>query len=251
MVEMINNKTTCKLRDYSQSMLISTLKPNFKTGSDESESLLLDLVHNPHAFVISCVCSRQILTERVWRIPLELKKRLGTFKFDELAAFSENVFVTAFNEPTSLHWFNNKMPHLVYTAIQKIKADYQGDVSKLWSCCPSSALVVYRFLQFEGVGQKIATMAANILFRDFKIAVSDTFSLDISLDAHVRLVLKRLYGLPQETSGEQLIYFTRSLYPKYPGVFDLYAWEIGKTYCSLKNPICNECPMNDCCAYYQ
>jgi uncharacterized HhH-GPD family protein len=244
----MTDEVTSRLKEYGNSMLLSNLK-DFNTGDKESEALLRDVAHYPHAFLIACVCDRQMAAERAWRIPNELKKRLGTFEFDKLAVLPENAFVTAFNEPTRLHRFNDKMAHLVYTTIQKIKSDYQGNAAKVWSGCPSSALIVYRLLQFEGFGQKIATMAANILVRDFKIKVSDKNSIDISLDALVPRVLKRLYGLSNSASGEELIYFTRSMHPEYPGIFDFYAWKIGRQHCSPNNPSCNKCPMSDCCAH--
>ena len=42
--------------------------------------------------------------------------------------------------------------------------------------------MVYRFLEFNGVGPKIASMAANILAREFKIPFADYFSIDISAE---------------------------------------------------------------------
>ncbi|MFN8524828.1 MAG: hypothetical protein U0821_17160 [Chloroflexota bacterium] len=89
---------------------------------------------------------------------------------------------------------------------------------------PSSATIVRRFLQFRGAGPKIATMAANILVRDFKIPVSDRYSIDISADVHVRRVFTRLRLIGRDASDEELIYRARELNPAYPGVFDLPIW---------------------------
>jgi hypothetical protein len=46
--------------------------------------------------------------------------------------------------------------------------------------------------------------------------------------------LKRVYSLPEDFTDTQLIYFARILYPEYPGIIDLGAWEIGRARCKPK-----------------
>ena len=108
-------------------------------------------------------------------------------------------------------------------------------------------MVVFRFLEFEGVGPKIANMAANILARDFKVPFSDYFSIDISADVHVRRVFGRLGLTRPNATIEQLIFRARSLNPKFPGLMDFPVWEIGRNWCGPKIQKCNECYMKDLC----
>jgi endonuclease III len=139
------------------------------------------------------------------------------------------------------------MADIFYAAIQMIDEKYFGDASRIWQDRPSSAGIVRRFLEFKGAGPKIATMAANILVRDFKIPVSDKYSIDISPDVHVRRSFERLGLIREGASVEELIYTARELNPDYPGVFDLAAWEIGRNWCHQRIPECSECYMNKQC----
>lgn len=62
-----------------------------------------------------------------------------------------------------------------YEALSLVGESYAGDASNIWDK-PSSAQVVYRFLQFRGIGPKIATMATNILAREYERPAPHTYS---------------------------------------------------------------------------
>jgi endonuclease III len=151
----------------------------------------------------------------------------------------KNVF-----ENNKLHRFNSIMAEVFYMAIQDIQNKYQGNVSKIWENKPSSAAVVYRFLEFKGCGVKIATMAANILARDFKIPFSDYYSIDISPDVHIKRVMARMGYVSYDPTPEKVIYKARELYPNFPGIIDLSCWEIGREWCQPTNPDCSNCLVN-------
>ena len=132
-----------------------------------------------------------------------------------------------------------------YLAIQKIHSDFRDDASNIWRDNPGSATLVRRFLEFKGIGIKIATMAANILARDFKISMKDYINIDISPDVHVKRVFNRLGFISEDASNDKIIYCARELNPKYPGIFDLPCWEIGRNWCRPNKPICDKCCLND------
>ena len=208
--------------------------------------LFNNLEDYPHAFVLGCVMDKQIQAKRAWTIPYKVCEALkGKFDIDTLAEQTEEYYINLFKEG-GYHRFNEQYAIEFYNAIQKIKNDYNGDASKIWAGNPSSSLVVYRFLEFDGVGPKIATMAANILVRDFKIPMKDHYSIDISPDTHVKKVMKRL-GFINEEDGNLVIYKAREINPKFPGMFDLACFGIGRKYCHRTNPNCEECCMNDLC----
>jgi len=219
------------------------------TGNEEADSLINDLSDHPHAFVLACIMDRQIKTEKAWLIPYELSKRLGFFDFERLSALSEGKIREAMNNPTPLHWLTDIMPKNFYKGIRRIESVYGGDASHIWSGKPSSSTIVRRFLEFDGVGLKIATMAANILFRDLRIPVRDKYSIDISTDTHIIRVFKRLGFVGENASNELIIYTAREIYPEYPGIIDPVLWEIGGKVCHPQKPMCNLCEMADCCEF--
>ena len=135
------------------------------------------------------------------------------------------------------------MAKVFYSTVHKIVEEYNGDASNIWNDNPSSATVVSRFLDFDGMGIKISTMATNLLSRDFKIPLSDYYSIDISPDAHVKRVFKRM-GLIKEKdiqNIDKIVYKARSINPEFPGILDLTCWKLGKNTCRPKNPKCNSC----------
>ncbi|NCB42698.1 MAG: iron-sulfur cluster loop [Clostridia bacterium] len=207
-----------------------------KTQND----FLNDLENVPQAYVLACLMDRQIKAERAWSIPSQIKNIIGSFDIEYLAAVTLNEYKNIFND-YSLHRFNDTMASVFYSAVHDIRTKYEGDASQIWSNNPSSAKVVYDFLQFKGCGTKIATMAANILARQFKIPFSDYYSIDISPDVHILRVMRRTGLVSNDADLDSVIYKARELNPEFPGIIDFSCWEIGRTWCRPSNPNCQEC----------
>jgi len=216
------------------------------TKNSEADDLLNNLKEYPHAFVLACLMDRQIKAEKAWLIPYEISKEIGGFEFSKLLRLNLSQIERIF-QIKNLHRFNDIMANFFYLAIQKIHNDYYDNVSSLWNNKPRSATVVRKFSEFKGAGIKIATMAANILAREFKIPMKDYICIDISPDVHVKRVFKRLGFILKNASNEELIYCARELNPEYPGIFDLSTWEIGRNWCHPKNPDCKNCYLNEYC----
>ena len=104
-----------------------------------------------------------------------------------------------------------------------------------------------RLLEFNGVGIKIASMAANILVRYFKIPMEDYINIDILPDIHIKRVFKRLGFIYKYVSNDALIYCARELNPMDSGIFDLPCWEIGRYWCRPNKPICEKCYLSRYC----
>ena len=208
----------------------------------EQNKFLNDLKNFPHAFVLACLMDRQIRAERAWSIPYQIYKKIGDFDIYTLQQQGLEFYKNIFSKK-SLHRFNDTSAEVFYNGICYIIDKYDGNANKIWSNNPSSAQVVYKFLEFSGCGIKIATMAANILARQFKIKMSDYYSIDISPDVHIKRVMYRLGFVEKEAQNEMIIYKARELNPQFPGIIDFVCWKIGREYC---RPNFNECKCDEC-----
>ena len=230
--------------DFSQNPL---------SDNKDANDLLCNLKDFPHAFVLGCLMDFQIKAKKAWLIPYKVCIELNAFSMTDLIKIPKNEFERIFKEKR-LHRFNEVVAGRFYEAIQKIHNEYADDASNIWKNSPKSADVVSRFRAFEGAGEKIATMAPNILFRRFKVPFADLCGIDISPDVHIRRVFKRMGyvegGLSNSRTNRLVIKKARELYPDYPGIFDIGCWHVGKDFCHPKkqgNPECEKCPLTGEC----
>ena len=232
-------------------LLIKRSHDNYKEPDtdppDDDYKISYDLKEYPHAFVIASIVNRQISGDKAWGIPDKLAARLGDFSFATLKALSLEKMLELMSIPNPLHRYPKLMSECLVAAIDRIEKEYNGDTPRIWANNPSSAEVVYRFLQFKGVGRKIATLAANMLVRNFEILMSDYYSIDVSIDIHIRLVFKRLGLVSENADDDEITYKARSINPEYPGILDYRAWEIGHNWCKPKTPRCQDCYMREVC----
>jgi len=213
----------------------------------DADALLNDIENYSHFFVLGCVMDRQIKAERAWIIPYRISQSIEGRQFSDFLKLDLPTTTRIFNEK-HLHRMPNIMARCFYEAIQKIHTDYSDDASGLWKKGnPSAREVIQRFAQFSGVGQKISTMATNILVREFKISLADNSAIDISVDVQIERVFKRLGLVPKSASKSEIIAAAQQFYPAYPGLFDSVCWEIGADWCRPERPSCEKCFMNTSC----
>lgn len=237
------------LVEYSEAVNkdFSSIQVHFLDDAEEN-NFLNNLSDYPHAFVLACCMDKQVKSDKAWRIPCLIRNLCDTFTIDNLSKISLEEYRQFFRD-NALHRFNDDMAEVFCKAVHRIKEQYSGDASRIWADCPSSATVVYRFLQFDGVGIKIATMATNILARQFHIPFSDYYSIDISPDTHVQRIFERVGLVEKGASRESIIYKARELCPEFPGIVDAACWRIGREHCHASNPSCVTCPIAGHCIY--
>ena len=233
------------LINKGQEQLSKTLEPVKFTNDKSADEILNDIKNYPHILVLASIMDRQIKAEKAWIIPCIIGKEIGSIHFNSFASVTLPQLQKIFKKH-KLHRFNDTMAKNLFSGIKLIETKYGKDASNIWKDNPTSAAVIRRFLEFPGIGIKIATMMANILVRHFKVPMTDYSAIDISPDVQVMKVFKRAGFLPKEATIEQLIYCAKELYPKYPGILDLASWEIGRQWCHAK-PDCQNCPLNNLC----
>ncbi len=225
------------------------------TVEPAARDLVNDLEHYPHAFVLACIADRQTQADIAWSLPHAICKAAGDFEFETLAGLRGSVWSSVL--ASSGHRLATDMERLLPAAIRLIGDRYGGDAARIWANGSSGVAVARRFLEFDGVGPKIASMAANILIRDFGIELP-TPRPDIPVDTHVLRVWKRLDLLPgfehsqlRSTTEKQKIGLqlrARELNPDWPGELDWPTWQIGRTWCHARRaPACGECYMGPIC----
>lgn len=218
----------------------------FFTPNEEANRLACDLEHHPHFYVFGCLMDFQMSSERAWEIPYRVAQAFGGTAFETFARLSQEELEAFFVE-NSLHRFSKKAARFLYLATQHIHQTYDGNAANIWKDNPSSAVVVQRFLEFSGMGLKIASMATNILARDFRVPMSDRTSIDVSPDVHLKRVMGRMGLVADPEDLTEIINTARVINPDYPGLLDFSMWEIGRKWCRPTNPACGLCYLGDVC----
>lgn len=198
------------------------------------------------AYLLAVLVDQSVKAEFAWAVPYRLKQRLGFWDVKKIASIDDDKLITIFDTKPKLHRFPKTMALRVKLACQKVIDDFSGKASNVWTGDFTSKEIHDNFESFKGIGQKKASMATNILVRDFNIRVKDYKGIDVSYDVHIRRVFLRS-GLADKDELDSILNSARKLNPNYPGIIDLPSWYIGKHFCSSTNPNCNGCPIRKAC----
>lgn len=217
------------------------------TNIPESDALLNNIEQYPHFFVLGCIMDRQIPAEKAWNIPVIISKECGGIEFQKFLSLDQTLLQSIFSEK-KLHRFNDQMADHFYKAIQRIHTEYHDNAANIWLMDqPDCKEVIDRFAQFSGIGQKISTMATNILVREFKVPLKNVHEIDISVDSQVVKVFKRIGLVSANASIQDVVEASRKVYPKYPGIADSIIWELGRELCKTDLSGCPNCYLNEYC----
>lgn len=203
------------------------------------------LVGDPFAFLVGVVSDYQIKAERAWELPYLLAGRLGHWGPEYVAAHLDDV-VAAFGKPPALHRFPTQTAGWVVGAADTVVSEYEGDAAAIWSDAPQAADLQRTPRGFDGISQKKAAMAVEILERDLGIPISGMHGSDIAYDVHIRRVFLRT-GIAERDEIDHMVAAARRVNPDRPGALDMPAWAIGREWCRPTDPSCDACPIGEVC----
>ncbi len=138
------------------------------------------------------------------------------------------------------------MPRWVSSAGHGVVTEYGGRSEMIWAPGSHVLDVTQRLLAFDGVGEKKAVMAVEILMRHFGVVLEGVEWGSVAYDVHVRRVFLRT-GLVEEDSPEAIREAARRVCPESPGTLDLATWLVGREWCRPREPRCEECRLRATC----
>ena len=200
---------------------------------------------SPDAFLIGVLFTQGVPAERAWAAPYLLAQRLGHFDLGRLATERECV-AAAIAAPPALHRFVHTLPAWVSNAAARIVRDPGGTAAAIWEPGTHVAEVTRRLLEFDGIGEKKAAMAVEVLMRHFGVHLEGVECGSVAYDVHVRRVFLRT-GLAAEDTPAAIHAAARRACPQAPGSLDLAAWLVGRDWCRPREPRCDSCRLSSVC----
>ena len=212
------------------------------SGNAEADALIRE---DRFAFLLAVIFDQGIAAERAWSAPHLLKERLGHLDPHRLTSEGERL-AEAIRQTPALHRYVNTLAVWIVAAAKQILSEYDGKAGAIWGDEPRAKDLQRRLEAFEGIGQKKAAMAVEILERDLRVPIKRLEGSDIAFDVHVRRVFLRA-GLAERDEVSHMVEVARALYPPRPGELDYPTWHVGRTWCRPENPRCDHCALGDVC----
>lgn len=199
----------------------------------------------PEAFLVGVLFTQGIPAERAWAGPWLLAQRLGHFDLARIAGNHQEVEAAVASRP-ALHRFVRTVPRWICAAAARVLEQYGGDAEAIWPSGSSVADVAERLRAFEGIGEKKAAMATEILVRHLGKRLTGLEDGCVAYDVHVRRVFLRTQ-LASADTPRAVMEAARRVCPEDPGSLDLATWLIGREHCRPSKPRCDDCPLGQPC----
>ncbi len=213
------------------------------TDLPEADALIK---RSPEAFLTGVLFTQGISAERAWAGPYLLSQRLGHFELERIA-HEEPLVAAALASPPALHRFVHTLPRWICSAARRVTDEYGGAAACIWEPGSHVLEITRRLNAFDGIGEKKAAMAVEILRRHFGVPMMGAECGSVAYDVHVRRVFLRT-GLTDVDTPEAIREAARRVCPEAPGTLDLAAWLVGRDWCRPRDPRCDACRLAPACA---
>jgi len=211
-----------------------------------TEATANDLIlSRPEAFLLGVLFTQGIPAERAWAGPWLLHERLGHLDLARLSSEPDRV-AEAIVRPPALHRFVHTLPHWISSAATHVLAEYGGDPRRIWPDGTHVLVVTERLLAFDGIGEKKAAMAVDLLTRALKVPLVGIECGTVAYDVHVRRVFLRT-GLVGADTLAAVNEAAAAACPEAPASLDLPTWLVGRQWCRPRRPECDRCRVGSVC----
>ncbi len=128
---------------------------------------------DPLALLIAMVLDQQVLLEKAFRGPYDLRQRLGVAKLDAaaLADWDPDELITAFVTPPALHRYPAAMAGRVQQLCRLIVEGYGGRADRIWRTAADGTELLARVKALPGFGEQKARIFVALLGKQLGVDV--------------------------------------------------------------------------------
>ena len=203
------------------------------------------ILSRPEAFLMGVLFTQGVPAERAWAGPWLLCERLGHFDLTRLSNEPDRVTEAVARQP-ALHRFVHTLPRWISSAAMRLLAEYDGEAQRIWPDGAHVLTVTERLLAFDGIGEKKAAMAVDLLTRALRVPLTGIECGTVAYDVHVRRVFLRA-GLIDRDTLAAVNEAAATACPEAPASLDLPTWLVGRQWCRPQRPECDRCRLGTTC----
>ena len=133
------------------------------TDSDEANELIAT---DPLALLVGFALDQQVTVQKAFSGPLELRRRLGAFDAETLAAAD---LEPVFRERPAIHRFPASMARRVRELATCIRDRYDGDASRIWTQAANADELRAELAALPGFGDMKLTSLAAVLAKRYGV----------------------------------------------------------------------------------
>ncbi len=136
------------------------------TGDPDADALIAS---DPFALILGFLLDQQVTVQKAFAGPVDLRRRIGTLDPKRIAAMDPDELATAFRTPPAIHRFPGSMAARAQDLAAFVAAQYDGDVSRVWTEARDGKDLEKRLLALPGIGEMKAKTLIAILGKRYGV----------------------------------------------------------------------------------